>query len=113
MGLPGNPYESVEILARKDLFRDFLTKHDFSAPRYKAFYDESEAKVWLDEIGVPSFVKPVDSSGSKGVTHLQDVEDFHESFEHLLKFSREKKVVVEEKIVRQGYQVAGDGFVLG
>ncbi|MEQ3722932.1 carbamoyl-phosphate-synthetase [Alcanivorax sp.] len=112
MGLPGNPYESVEILARKDLFRDFLAKNNFSVPRSKAFYEEAEAKVWLDEIGVPAFIKPVDSSGSKGVTHLQSAESFHDAFQHALKFSREKKVVVEERIVRQGYQVAGDGFVL-
>ncbi|WP_303290695.1 ATP-grasp domain-containing protein [Marinobacter sp. SS5-14b] len=112
MGLPGNPYESVEILARKDLFRDFLAKHGFNVPRSKAFYKEDEAKEWLQEIGVPAFVKPVDSSGSKGVTHLQNAEEFSAAFEHALKFSREKKVVVEEKIVRQGYQVAGDGFVL-
>lgn len=112
MGLPGNPYESVEILARKDLFRDFLAKNNFNVPRSKAFYEEAEARVWLDEIGVPAFVKPVDSSGSKGVTHLQSTGGFHQAFEHALKFSREKKVIVEEKIVRQGYQVAGDGFVL-
>jgi len=112
MGLPGNPYESVEILARKDLFRDFLAKHNFNVPRSKAFYNEDEAKLWLDEIGVPAFVKPVDSSGSKGVTHLQNAEEFSAAFEHALKFSREKKVVVEETIIRQGYQVAGDGFVL-
>ena len=112
MGLPGNPYASVEILARKDLFRDFLAKHDFNVPRSQAFYNENEAKQWLDEIGVPAFVKPVDSSGSKGVTHLQAEENFHDAFAHALEFSREKKVVVEEKIVRQGYQVAGDGFVL-
>ncbi|MEQ9544766.1 MAG: ATP-grasp domain-containing protein [Marinobacter sp.] len=112
MGLPGNPYESVEILARKDLFRNFLAKHKFNVPRSHAFYNEQEARLWLDEIGVPAFVKPVDSSGSKGVTHLENAEDFRDAFEHALKFSREKKVVVEEKIVRQGYQVAGDGFVL-
>src|SRR5690554_3072652 len=89
MGLPGNPYESVEILARKDLFRNFLAKHNFNVPRSKAFYNEDEARLWLDEIGVPAFVKPVDSSGSKGVTHLQNTEDFHAAFEHALKFSRE------------------------
>lgn len=111
MGLPGNPYESVEILARKDLFRDFLAKHNFNVPRSKAFYNENEAKLWLDEIGVPAFVKPVDSSGSKGVTHLQNAEDFHAAFEHALKFSREKKVVVEQKIVRKGYQVDSDIFM--
>lgn len=112
MGLPGNPYESVEILARKDLFRDFLGKHKFNVPRSRAFYNEIEAKAWLDEIGVPVFVKPVDSSGSKGVTHLKIKEGLHDAFEHALKFSREKKVIVEEVIVRQGYQVAGDGFIL-
>lgn len=111
MGLPGNPYESVEILARKDLFRNFLAKHNFNVPRSKAFYNEGEAKLWLDEIGVPVFIKPVDSSGSKGVTHLQNAEDFSSAFEHALKFSREKKVVVEEKIVRKGYQVDSDIFM--
>ncbi|MGC8121081.1 ATP-grasp domain-containing protein [Marinobacter sp. VGCF2001] len=111
MGLPGNPYEAVEILARKDLFRDFLAKHNFNVPRSKSFYDESEAKVWFDEIGVPAFVKPVDSSGSKGVTHLQNAADFHAAFEHALKFSRKKKVVVEEKIERKGYQVDSDIFM--
>lgn len=112
MELPGNPHESVEILARKDLFRDFLAKHNFNVPRSRAFYQEQEAKAWLDEISVPAFVKPVDSSGSKGVTHLKSVADFSSAFEHALQFSREKKVVVEEEIVRQGYQVAGDGFVV-
>jgi carbamoylphosphate synthase large subunit len=110
--LPGNPYESVEILARKDLFREFLAKHNFNTPRSKAFYNETEARDWLNEIGVPAFAKPVDSSGSKGVTHLQNVEEFHEAFEHALKFSREKKVVVEEKIVRKGYQIDSDIFLL-
>ncbi|MGM0953487.1 MAG: ATP-grasp domain-containing protein [Pseudomonadota bacterium] len=112
MGLPGNPYRSVEILTRKDLFRDFLAKNDFNVPRSKAFDEEAQAREWLEEIGVPVFVKPVDSSGSKGVTQLQKKEDFHNAFNHALAFSRAGKVIIEEKIVRQGYQVAGDGFVV-
>lgn len=112
MGLPGNPFESVEILARKDLFRDFLKKHNFNVPRSEAFYDLDKAKIWLAEIGVPAFIKPVDSSGSKGVTHLQDANQLETAFNYALRFSREKKVVVEEKIVKTGYQVAGDGFIV-
>lgn len=112
LGLPGNPYESVLILARKDLFRAFLDKHNFNVPRSQSFYDRAEARAWLDEIGTPAFIKPVDSSGSKGVTHLQDTRKFDEAFEHALIFSREKKVVVEERIVKADYQVAGDGFVV-
>ena len=33
MGLPGNPYQSVEILTQKDLFRDFLQKNGFNTPK--------------------------------------------------------------------------------
>jgi biotin carboxylase len=113
LGLPGNPYESVEILARKDLFRDFLAKHGFNVPRSKAFYDEQEALAWLQEIGVPAFVKPVDSSGSKGVTHLKNEAGFSAAFAHALKFSRKKKIVVEEKINRVGYQIDSDVFMHG
>lgn len=112
LNLVGNPYESVLTLARKDLFRDFLKKHGFNVPKSASFYQLEEAKQWLLEIGTPAFVKPVDSSGSKGVTEITTIGELEQAFVHALKYSREKKVVVEEKIVRQGYQVAGDGFVI-
>ena len=33
LGLPGNPYQSVEILCNKDRFRKFLLENGFSAPK--------------------------------------------------------------------------------
>jgi biotin carboxylase len=112
LGLPSNPYESVLILARKDLFRAFLKKHHFNVPRSESFSNIEDARAWLDRINIPVFVKPVDSSGSKGVTKLENKNDFDEAFAHALLYSREKKVVVEEKIIKSGYQVAGDGFII-
>lgn len=112
MGLVGNPYESVLVLARKDLFRDFLAKHDFLVPKSRAFYDIRQAEAWVEQISLPAIVKPVDSSGSKGVTKVIEMSQFEHAFEYALKFSREKKVTVEEFFVRDGYQVAGDGFVV-
>ena len=112
LGLPSNPYESVKILARKDYFRDFLQKHDFLVPKSKSFYALDEAKVWFEEIEKPVIVKPVDSSGSKGVSKIESIDALEEAFEYGLEFSREKKVAIEEFFVRDGYQVAGDGFVV-
>jgi biotin carboxylase len=112
MGLPGNPYQSVLTLARKDLFRAFLKEHGFNVPRSRSFRDHEAARVWLEEIGLPAFIKPVDSSGSKGVTKLTNPREFDAAFDHAMAFSREKLVVVEKQIVRARYQVAGDGFVL-
>ena len=112
MGLPGNPYQSVLTLARKDLFRAFLKEHGFNVPRSQSFYDRKLAREWLAEIGVPAFIKPVDSSGSKGVTKLTIPSNFDSAFDHAMIYSREKKVVVEQQIVRTRYQVAGDGFIV-
>jgi len=112
MGLPGNPYASVEILARKDLFREFLSKHDFLVPKSNSFYDLNEAYAWFESLKKPVIVKPVDSSGSKGVSKIEARSQLADAFDYALQFSREKKVVVEEFFTRDGYQVAGDGFVV-
>jgi biotin carboxylase len=114
LGLPGNPYQSVLTLARKDLFRAFLEENGFNVPLSRSFKEQEreDARAWLMEIGLPAFVKPVDSSGSKGVTRLDMPEKFNEAFDHALKFSHEKMVVVEAQITRAHYQVAGDGFLV-
>ena len=112
MGLPGNPYQSVLTLARKDLFRDFLSRHGFQVPRSAAFADMADAAAWAKTLTGAIFVKPVDSSGSKGVTRVVDLANFNSAFEHAASFSRAGKVIVEEEIIRKGPQVAGDGFVV-
>lgn len=112
LGLPSNPYESVKILSRKDLFREFLEKHSFLVPKSNSFYNLDDAKTWIEELTFPIIVKPVDSSGSKGVTKVEKKEDIKSAFNYALEFSREKKIVLEEFFVRDGYQVAGDGFVV-
>lgn len=113
LGLPSSPYESVLTLARKDLFRTFLKDNGFNVPISESFYDRDRAREYMKSLSMPLFIKPVDSSGSKGVTRLLDRDQFDQAFDLALQFSREKKVVVEEQIVRHQYQVAGDGFVVG
>lgn len=112
LGLPSNPYESVLTLARKDLFRAFLDKHNFHTPISKSFYDKAEAREFAESLGAPFMVKPVDSSGTKGIRKIEALSDFDDAFDYALEFSREKKIVVEDFFVRSGYQVAGDGFIV-
>ncbi len=112
LGLPANPYESVKILARKDLFRDFLEKNNFLTPKSNSFYNLFDAKEWLNKLTFPIIVKPVDSSGSKGVTKVAKIKDVEKAFKNALSFSIEKKIVLEEFFERDGYQVAGDGFMV-
>lgn len=112
MNLPGNHYRSVNILARKDLFRNFLLENGFNAPKSQSFVNKQEARHWLEDLGRTVYIKPVDSSGSKGVTRLTSLSEFDAAFDHALIYSREKIVVIEEEIVRSSHQIAGDGFLV-
>ena len=111
MGLPGNPYQAVLTLARKDLFREFLKKNGFNVPNSRSFKRFDEARSWIEKLEGPLFVKPIDSSGSKGVSRLLDKKKAQRAFAHALSYSREKMVVIEEEITRSSYQMAGDGFL--
>ena len=58
-------------------------------------------------MGFAAYIKPVDSSGSKGVTRVDDSSDLDAAFAHALKYSREKLIVIEQEIERTSNQVAG------
>ena len=55
-------------------------------------------------------VKPVDSSGSKGVVKIENKSQLKAAVEEALSYSRSKRIIVEEFIQKKGYQISGDGF---
>lgn len=112
LGLPTNPLAAVEILTHKGKFRRFLTEHGFRSPKAGSFPDLASAIAFLEKLRLPVFVKPVDSAGSKGVTRVDRAADLPAAYEHAVKYSQRGEVIIEELIVRDGYQVAGDGFVV-
>lgn len=112
MGFPTSPYKSVEILSNKDKFRKFLAEHNFNTPKAEG-YHESEFEKMLAEISkfkFPVMVKPVDSSGSKGVKKVERVEDLKAAVDGTMIYSRCKRFIIEEYLEKFGYQIAGDGF---
>jgi len=113
LGLPTNPYKSVEILSLKDLFRRFLKENDFSCPKSEDFCQIEQARIAIDQFSFPVMVKPVDSSGSKGVTRVDSAAGLDGAFQTAISMSRSKKVIIEEFIQQSNrYMIAGDCFVL-
>lgn len=110
LGLPTSPYKSVEILSKKHLFRQFLTENGFNVPKAKSYTSYEDAYQDINTFRLPVMVKPVDSSGSKGINKLTDKSRLKEFFEDALSYSRDKIVLIEEFIVKQGPQISGDAF---
>ena len=112
MGLPGNPYESVEILCNKDRFRKFLLENGFSAPNAKGFASIEGALKVKKYFKYPIIIKPVDSSGSKGVTVLHTEAGLREALEFAFSFSRCHRIIIESFVEKKHpYLIGGDVFI--
>ncbi|WP_418964920.1 ATP-grasp domain-containing protein [Cetobacterium sp.] len=110
--LPTNPYESVKILTNKDLFRKFLEDNGFKTPKAKGYSSVDEIKDEIKDFKFPLIIKPVDSSGSKGVAKVESIKELNALAENALRYSLVKRFIIEEFVEMFGYQVAGDGFVI-
>jgi biotin carboxylase len=109
--IPGNSYNSVHTLSDKGQFRKFLTNNNFPVPKFRVIRSIEEAKKVSGIFQNNIFVKPVDSSGSKGITKLPPGENLKSAYNYALKFSRKGEVIIEEEINRSGPHIHGEAFV--
>ena len=110
LGLPTSPYKSVETLSKKHLFRQYLSEHGFNVPKAKSYKTFEEAEADIDNFRLPVMVKPVDSSGSKGINKMTDKSQLKAFVEDALSYSHDKIFLIEEFIVKNGPQISGDAF---
>lgn len=108
LGLPGPTLAAVEQLTEKDKFRDLMLKVELNVP---ACFTVKAGEL---PQGIDStqryIVKPVDSSGSKGITQSTgEAEPLKQAIEYALQFSRAGRCIIEGFI--DGKQVHGDAFV--
>ena len=115
LGLPTNPAKSVEILGLKYPWRQFLSKNGFACPKNYSFHPSisiDEVLKYAKDFTFPLVVKPTDSSGSKGVTVLNNWDGLQEAINWADSYSRNKVLLIEEYIQR-GFPsvIGGDIFV--
>lgn len=112
MGLPGASWKSTRIFCEKDLFRKFQKENVFLFPWFFCIQDENELDNITEKIKYPCVVKPVDLSGSKGVSTIFDYKDLKLAVKEALLLSRCKRVIIEEYIESPYCQLHGDGVVV-
>lgn len=113
IGVATNPYKSVEILCNKDKFRAFLTQNGFHTPYAKGFTTKEEAMREIERYQFPVIIKPVDSSGSKGITVLQNADDLENAIDFAFSYSRNHRIILEEFIEKNHpFLIGGDIFVV-
>ena len=108
LGLPGISAQAAQTFSNKDLFRQVLKQAGLRTPSF--YLTKSAAIPFGLNNNKPYIVKPVDSSGSKGVRLSTDTQsNILECIDYALSFSRSHRCIIEEYL--QGPQVHGDGFL--
>lgn len=101
MGLHGMNYNTVRHFCEKHMFREFLIENKFNVPKsIEINVPYSLDKIDYSNLHFPIIVKPTDSSGSKGITVLEDEKELANALKYALEYSRNKTLIIEEFIIR-------------
>ena len=103
MGLIGNPMDAVEVSTNKHKMRLCFEEHGDPSP--KSIRVTSVEDLKGVELSYPVIVKPVDRSGSRGITKLTSPEGLQEAIERSMEQGFEKCALVEEFATGQEYSV--------
>lgn len=105
LGLPGISYDCARIFTDKSLMRSKCEELGLPSIRCKASSDINEVKEFFDSIGRSAIIKPVDNQGSRGVFRVDRKADLEKLFEAAVSYSKSGKVIIEEFIEGQEYEV--------
>jgi biotin carboxylase len=109
MGLAGVSEAAAVRACDKYEMKEAFRQGGVSASRFIKVTTPEEAYKAADEIGYPVVVKCVDSSGSRGINVVESREHLREAYNEAVKYSRQKYVLVEEKL--GGVEIGVDGMV--
>lgn len=118
LGLPTNPLAAVETLSVKHLFRKHLAEHGFPCPKSMPVREDllvDDLLAIAEGMRKPVVLKPTDSSGSKGISVIDDpnADNMGVALARARKFTRNGVLVLEEYI-RSSFPrvIGGDIFVV-
>lgn len=113
LGLRGPTKQIADIASSKTTFRTFLQKSVFNFPDFASCTRPQDVWNFHQKSTKRTVVKPDDSSGSRGVTVLeqrQTKEAVLEAYRNAVKFSRNRRVCAESFV--EGKEVGGEAFFL-
>ena len=109
--LPGGNLEAAKTMSNKASFRRFQEQNGLRHPRFVVAADAAAMQDGIRKLQPPFVFKPVDTSGSRGVSVVSDPSSatVQAAFAKARSFSRSETVCVEEFVA--GIEVGGDGFM--
>lgn len=110
LGLRGIGEETAKKFTDKYEMRKAAQKAGIPVPNFDEAKNLDDALSAAEKIGYPVIIKPVDSSGSRGVFKVNNQNELKSMFEESISNSHAKRLVVESYIC--GKEYLADGFAM-
>ena len=110
LGFPSMTLDQIRLISNKGLMRKKLYEFNIKDINFFILKEISEISEALEVINFPLVVKPVDSSGSRGVSYVKNEQELISKCKLAFDFSRTNEILLEEYM--DGNEVAVDGFVI-
>lgn len=115
LGLVGTTENSIKLLVDKNQFRKLQKAVGVFAPTSFEITSFDKLLFLIDKLKFPIIIKPSESCSSRGTTKIfssNDVEIMNSVFNECVKWSRNKKVVIEEYVEMNACEaIEGEIFV--
>lgn len=117
LNLPGLGRIPMEVSLDKSQQRERFRKAALSQPLFEVVDNYPAAEQAARSLGFPLVMKPVDNSGSRGVTLLHKASELSEAYKAACHFSVQGKIILEEyvegtELTVEGISVNGRHFIL-
>ena len=117
LGLRGIGYNTSLKFTNKYEMRKEAKDAGVPVPEFEEFNNVSDAVVFAEKIGFPLMLKPVDSSGSRGVSKIDNIDELKDRFSQAQKFSSNGYVILEQFItgipfIVNGFAIDGEYYNL-
>jgi|694.fasta_scaffold51138_3 phosphoribosylamine-glycine ligase len=97
--LPGHDsFKCSKLIHHKDSLREFLKKNKIPSPNAKGFNKKSSALLNLKNFKYPIIIKPVDLTGGKGITRVNNLDEAKKAINKAFKKSLVKRIIIEKFI---------------
>lgn len=109
--LPGPSIEITNRLLDKGLQRKFWQEKKVAGPSWNLCSSVNETLEKIQSMSFPLIIKPIDSSGSRGVARIdRDTEDLRKVVENAFSFSKGSQVIIEDFM--EGIEYAIESLVV-
>ncbi|MDU0349820.1 ATP-grasp domain-containing protein, partial [Actinomyces sp. MRS3W] len=98
-GLPAVSPQTAAMATDKALMLQAVARAGVRHPRFALATNLEELREAVAHVGLPCIVKPLDSSGSRGVVQVDSEAELPRALEYALAPSKEATVIVEELLV--------------